>query len=90
MAAPSNSQALLDKLCELSQEKVAEVEDFIDFLRAKQLHEPRFLEGQLNAAAVAGHVTAPVPGCTRSSASDVPPVEIPGRPPSEIVIGDRR
>ncbi|HMA95949.1 MAG TPA: hypothetical protein VKP30_24845 [Polyangiaceae bacterium] len=40
MAAPSNSQKLLDKLCELSKEEVVEVEDFIDFLRAKQLRAP--------------------------------------------------
>lgn len=90
MASPSYTQALIDKLRDLPNDKLAEVEDFIDFLRHKQQRSATTPQERLRIAADAGLITPPEPGHQRSSVIDAPPVSVPGRPMSEIVLEDRR
>jgi hypothetical protein len=84
------SEDLLEKIRELSPDKLAEVEDFIDFLREKQRRTANTPEERLRIAAEAGLITPPEPGHKRSSISEAPPVSVPGRPMSEIALEDRR
>jgi hypothetical protein len=72
--AAHDTKSLMDKLRELPAEKLAEIEAFIDWLRARQR--------ALNKAAEARD--------SRSSATETPPVEVPGTPASAIVLKDRR
>lgn len=90
MASAADAQSLFDKLRDLPSDKLAEVEDFVDFLRQKQQRAKAIPNDQLRAAVDAGHIIAPVRGRERSSVSQVPPAIIPGTPPSEIVLRDRR
>jgi hypothetical protein len=90
MPSPSYTQALLEKMRELPKDKLAEVEDFIDFLRAKHLRTASTPEERLRIAAEAGLITPPEPGRKRSSVTENPPVAVPGKPLSEIVLEDRR
>lgn len=90
MASPSYAQALVDKLRELPDEKLAQVEDFIDFLREKQRRTASTPEERLRLAAEAGLITPPQPGHKRSSISEAPPISVPGKPLSEIALEDRR
>jgi hypothetical protein len=90
MPSPSYTQDLLDKIRGLPDDKIAEVADFVEFLRSRQQRHAGSLEQRLRAAADAGLLTLPQPGHRRSSVTDTPPVSIPGRPLSEIVLEDRR
>jgi hypothetical protein len=90
MSSFGSADALLEKLRELPPGKLAEVEDFVDFLRDKERRRVSSREERLRAAAQAGHITPSEPGHKRSSVQDVPPVTMPGKPPSEMVIEDRR
>lgn len=90
MASPSYAQALLEKLHELPKDKLAEVEDFIDFLREKQRRTVSTPEERLRIAAEAGLITPPEHGRKLSSISEAPPVSVPGKPLSEIALEDRR
>jgi hypothetical protein len=90
MASPSYTQALAEKLRGLPEDKLAEVEDFIDFLRHRQQRTATTLEERLRIATDAGLIALPEPGHQRSSVIDTPPVSVPGRPLSEIVLEDRR
>jgi hypothetical protein len=90
MASLSYAQVLIDKLRELPNDKLAEVEDFIDFLREKQRRAASTPEERLRLAAKAGLITPPEPGHKRSSISEAPPVSVPGKPLSEISLEDRR
>lgn len=90
MSSSSSADALLEKLRELPPAKRAEVEDFVDFLRDKERRRASSREERLRAAAEAGHITPSEPGHERSSVKNVPPVSMPGKPASEMVIEDRR
>jgi Protein of unknown function (DUF2281) len=90
MPSPSYTQDLLDKIRALPDDKIAEVVDFVEFLRSRQQREQGSLDERLRAAADAGLITPPQPGVQRSSVRDLPPVEVPGKPASEMVIEDRR
>jgi hypothetical protein len=90
MASPSYTQALVDKLRELPDDDLVEVEDFIDFLRHKRQRAVGTLEERLRIAADAGLLTLPDRGKALSSVTDCPPVSIPGRPMSEMALEDRR
>lgn len=95
MSSSSSADALLEKLRELPPGKLAEVEDFVDFLRDQFLRDKErrrasSREERLRAAAEAGHITPSEPSHERSSVRDVPPVSMPGKPASEMVLEDRR
>lgn len=90
MSSPSYAQHLLEKLKTLPPDKISEVEDFIDFLRSKPKRGSTTEQERLRLAIDAGLITEPEPGHQRSSVTDTPPVTIPGKPLSEIVIEDRR
>jgi hypothetical protein len=90
MSSFSSADELLAKLRELPPGKLAEVEDFVDFLRDKERRRASSGEARLRAAAEAGHITPSDPGHERSSVKDVPPVFMPGKPASEMVLEDRR
>ena len=90
MPSPSYTQDLLDKIRALPDDKIAEIVDFVEFLRHQQQRTAGTLEERLRAAADAGLIMPPEPGRQRSSIIDTPPVSVPGRPMSEIVIEDRR
>jgi hypothetical protein len=47
-----NEQAVLDKLKDLSPERVAEVEDFVDFLRTRN-EDPRLTQAAAKASVAA-------------------------------------
>lgn len=82
--AALDAQSLLDKLLELPPEKLAEIEDFIDFLREREHREP------LVEAIRRGRIVPPAMGGLRSSVAASPPVVVPGTPASEIALKDRR
>ena len=90
MPSPSYTQDLLEKLRSLPDDKLAEVVDFVDFLRDKQARTGSTREDRLRIAADAGILVPPAHGHERSSARDLPPVVVPGKPASEIVLEDRR
>jgi hypothetical protein len=90
MPSPSYTKDLLDKIRALPEDKIAEVADFVEFLRLRQQREQGTVDERLRAAVDAGLITPPQPGHQRSSCIDTPPVSIPGRPLSEIVLEDRR
>jgi hypothetical protein len=90
MPSPSYTQDLLDKIRALPDDKIAEVADFVEFLKLKQQRTAATIDERLRAAVEAGLITPPEPGRQRSSVTDTPPVSVPGRPLSEIVIEDRR
>ena len=90
MPSPSYTQDLLDKIRALPDDKIAEVVDFVEFLRHKQERSATTLDERLRAAVDAGLITPPVPGVQRSSTRDLPPVAVAGQPASEMVIEDRR
>lgn len=82
--AALDAQSLLDKLLALPREKLAEIEDFIDFLREREHREP------LREAIRRGRIVPPAIGGRRSSVAESPPVAVPGTPASEVVLKDRR
>ncbi len=90
MPSPSYTQGLLDEIRALPDDKIAEVADFVEFLRNKQRRTASTPEERLRIAADAGLIILPEPGHQRSSITDFPPVSVPGRPLSEIVLEDRR
>jgi hypothetical protein len=90
MASPSYTEDLLDKIRALPDGKIAEVADFVELLKLKQQQAAASLDERLRAAVEAGLITPPEPGRQRSSVIDTPPISIPGRPLSEIVLEDRR
>ena len=90
MASPSYTQDLLEKIRDLPDDKIAEVADFVEFLRERQARIETTREQRLRVAAQAGILVPPKPGAQRSSVRDLPPAVVPGKPASEIVIEDRR
>ena len=90
MPSSSYTQDLLDKIRALPEDKLAEVIDFVDFLRERQARTGSTREERLRIAAAAGMITLPEPGHQRSSVDELPPVVVPGKPASEMVIEDRR
>lgn len=90
MPSPSYTQELFDEIRALPDDKIAEVADFVEFLRSKQRRTASTTEERLRIAADAGLIILPEPGRKLSSVTDVPPVSVPGRPLSEIVLEDRR
>ena len=64
--------------------------DFVDFLRERQARTGSTREERLRIAAAAGLIALPKPGHQRSSVDELPPVVVPGKPVSEMVIEDRR
>lgn len=90
MSQPRKAEELLEKIRALPPGRLAEVEDFVDFLRQKELRSASSLDEHLQAAVEAGHITPSQPGHKRSSVKDVPPVQVAGKPASEMVIEDRR
>jgi len=90
MASPSYTQDLLDKIRALPDDKIAQVADFVEFLKLKHQQAAATLDERLRVAVEAGLITPPEPGAQRSSVTDTPPISVPGRPLSEIVLEDRR
>lgn len=90
MASPSYTQDLLDKIRALPDDKIAEVVDFVDFLRARLGHGEGKRDDRLQAAIAAGFIVPPKSGARRSSSSELPPVAVAGKAASEMVIEDRR
>ena len=90
MPSPSYTQDLLDKIRALPDDKITEVIDFVDFLRDRQARTGTTREERLRIAADAGLLVLPTPGAKRSSTAEVPPIAVPGKPASEMVIEDRR
>lgn len=90
MSSPSYTEDLLEKLRALPEDKLAEVIDFVEFLRDKQLRTGATLEERLRIAADARLLVLPEKGATRSSTTDKPPIVVPGTPASKIVVDDRR
>jgi len=90
MPSPSYTQNLLDKLRTLPDDKLAEVVDFVDCLRHRQQGSGTTRDERLRLAAEAGLLVLPAPGSTRSSIADAPPVAVPGKLASEVVLEDRR
>jgi hypothetical protein len=90
MTSPSYTRQLLQKIRALPPDKITEVEDFVDFLhtRPKQVSETE--QQRLRLAIDSGLIAPPEPGHQRSSITDTPPVRVPGKPLSEIVLEDRR
>jgi hypothetical protein len=87
MPSPSYTQDLIDKIRALPEDKLV---DFVDFLRERQARTGSTREERLRIAAAAGLITLPKPGHQRSSVDQLPPVVVPGKPASEMVIEDRR
>ena len=90
MASPSYTQDLLEKIRALPDDKIAEVVDFVDFLRARLGQTEGRRDDRLQAAIDAGVIVPPRSGVHRSSPTELPPVAVPGKPASEMVIEDRR
>jgi hypothetical protein len=90
MTPQSYTQLLLEKIKALPPDKISEVEDFVDFLNNRPKHVSSTEQERLRLAIEAGLITPPDQGHQPSSVTDTPPVRIPGRPLSEIVIEDRR
>lgn len=90
MISSPDTRELLEKLRELSQEKIAEVRDFVDFLHERERRGPAGADERLGEAIRGGRVSPAKAGAKRSSVAESPPVTVPGRPASEIVIEDRR
>ena len=90
MLSPSYTQDLLDKIRTLPEDKIRAVVDFVEFLRHQQQRTATTLDERLRAAIEAGLITPPAPDVQRSSVRDLPPVSLPGKPGSEMVIEDRR
>jgi len=89
------AQNLFDKIRMLPPDKITEVEDFVDFLRMKseELLAKRAvneLDDREAQAAAAGLIKLPDPHARRLSTSEAPPVQVGGKPASEIVLEDRR
>ena len=90
MRSPSYTEELFDEIRALPDDKIAEVADFVEFLRSKQRRTASTPEERLRIAADAGLIILPEPGRKLSSVTDLPPVSVPGRPLSELVLEDRR
>jgi hypothetical protein len=90
MPSSSYNEELLEKIRSLPSDKIAEVEDFVDFLRSRPKQFSRNLEDRLRFAVYAGLITPPEPGQQRSSITDAPPLSIPGKSLSEIALESRR
>jgi hypothetical protein len=90
MSSPSYTEELLEKIRSLPSDKIAEVEDFVDFLRNRREQVNRNVEERLRLAVDTGLITPPDPGHQRSSVTNAPPLSIPGKPLSEIVLENRR
>jgi hypothetical protein len=90
MASQSDTQDLLEKIRSLPDDKIAEVVDFVDFLRARIGSAEGNRRARLQAAYDAGALIPPKPGAIRTSTTELPPAVIPGQPASEMVIEDRR
>ena len=90
MASPSYTQDLLEKIRALPDDKIAEVVDFVDFLRARLGQTEGRRDDRLQAAIDAGVIVPPRSGVHRSSPTELPPIAVPGKPASEMVIEDRR
>ena len=65
MPSPSYTKDLLDKIRALPDDKIAEVVDFVEFLRQQQQRTATTLDERLRAAVDAGLITPPVPGVQR-------------------------
>jgi hypothetical protein len=87
---------LLDKLRDAPPQELSEVVDFVERLRAKrqasskQESDSAALEARLAQAVAAGVLRAPEPNARRFSTIEAPPLQVSGRPASEIVLEDRR
>lgn len=90
MTATAQVDDLLDKLRRLSTEQLAEVATFVDFLTDRQRKVLGGVHERLREAARAGRIMPPSEASRLSSVIDHPPVVVPGKPASEIVIEDRR
>lgn len=90
MPSPSYTQALLDEIRALPDDKIAEVADFVGFLRSRQQRAANSTEERLRIAADAGLILLPERGRELASVTDAPPIAVPGRPLSECVLEERR
>jgi len=90
MASPSYTQDLLDKIRALPDDKIAEVADFVDHLRARRADAPLAAEELEARAAATGLLRLPEPHAHKLSTAEAPPVHVGGKPASEMVVEDRR
>ena len=86
---------LFDKIQLLPPDKITEVEDFVDFLRMKSdailaKRTVTDLDEREAQAAAAGLLRLPEPQARKLSTTEAPPVQVGGKPASEIVLEDRR
>ncbi len=93
---PKHTQAkdLLDKIQRLPPDKITEVEDFVDFLRMKSdavlaSRPVAGLDEREAQAAATGLLRLPEPQARKLSTTEAPPVQVGGKPASEIVLEDR-
>jgi hypothetical protein len=90
MALPNEAE-LLDKIRALPADKIAEVADFIEFLHARRLQQAAPALDDLEAeAATAGLLRMPDAQALKRSTTEAPPIQVGGRPASEIALEDRR
>lgn len=66
MSLPGTAEALLEKLRDLPAGKLAEVEDFVDFLRERERRAAVSHAKRLQTAAESGQITPVTPGLERS------------------------
>lgn len=85
---------LLEKLRDAPTHELSEVVHFAEFLRARRLKQAVAEGGSLDAleahAAASGLLRLPDPQARKLSTTEAPPVQVGGRPASQIVIEDRR
>ena len=97
MPSASYTQHLLEKIRALPEDKIAEVEDFVDFLKVRG-ESPQPVptlsssspQERLENAARDGLVRLQEPSTCKSSTEKTPPLRVGGKPASEMVIEDRR
>lgn len=91
MASPSYTEDLFDKIRTLPDDKIAEVADFVELLHARRLQHAAPALDELEAqAAAAGLLRMPEARARKRSTIEAPPIQVGGRPASEIALEDRR
>jgi hypothetical protein len=91
MTSPSYTEDLLDRIRTLPDDKIAEVADFVEFLHARRQQQAAPALDELEARAVtAGLLRMPDSQARMRSTADAPPIQVGGRPASEIALEDRR
>lgn len=88
-----SKQTLVEKINSLPSERIAEVEDFVDFLRQREARQQQkqSLEDQLEQRLFElGIISEIKPPIDPASHQDFEPIENKGKPLSEVIIEERR